>query len=848
MIVKKGRARQVGSGSFGDTARYAVDRLADDPDAFYMYGNINSAETLDDLEVAIAEVEATMAENTTAGDDRIYHLIASFPAGERPTNEQLRDITEHLVKQMGYEGHHYIAGLHTDTDNFHLDIAICKVHPDTHRNVSIHKDFDKLDFAAREMEIKHSLMRDKGIFGISEDGEILRLGKATSKEREPSSAAKDFEAHTGIESFQTWARKDARAALNDAMKRDGATWQDLHDTAAKFNMQIKQRGNGYVISDMDSAEKHHAKLSDIGVDNVAKHLGKFKADEQAKSDREASLKRYTEMPAMSANAARRNAQNELLAEWREKKSDYIGNRQKAKEANAELKVSIKDRRTWINEHSKQERQQIRQEYKQAIDKAKTPDQVAEAKAHMQSALSIAAAEKATSLMALNAQAKMEREAIREEFNASNPGTYRSFLMAEAEKGNEVALAAVRGFRRAEPEPDRTNKAFVQSPHDNYRDTILKQNDYQHKAHRNGDVSYTRDGQDVLTDYGKTIKIHQPTDRESVEMALRMAQAKYGREVALHSNNNEEGQAFRRLAVEVAVEKGINIVFADHASETYRRQLVETKKQEYEQQQQARQQQPEPKAVIEKTAFAVPFKEKAEAEQIGLVWDKNLKALAAEKGSDAETDALARWPVKVPADMDKAKATTEQDIGKTEPRAVPTAKADDRELPREQRQEPVKDDKKPQPQQEQQPADKTPEQPAERKTEQPKPQQQEVDISAQEKLAAERNKVKAADVHQHIAVRPADLSKLAEEKTVTFRAVRDTEKNRNYNTLLVDVADKQGKKQTLVIPMDRELKKEVEKLKLKEGDKISIEQDKQAAERERLRIEVIERNRSRGISK
>lgn len=51
--------------------------------------------------MAIKEIIATQGQNVRARGSRTYHLVVSFPLGERPAPERLRDIEDELCKAIG---------------------------------------------------------------------------------------------------------------------------------------------------------------------------------------------------------------------------------------------------------------------------------------------------------------------------------------------------------------------------------------------------------------------------------------------------------------------------------------------------------------------------------------------------------------------------------------------------------------------------------------------------------------------------------------------------------------------------------------------------------------------------
>ncbi len=60
--------------------------------------------------------------------------MVSFREGERPTREQLADIEDRLCGALGFAEHQRVSAVHQNTDNWHMHIAINKVHPRTPRS------------------------------------------------------------------------------------------------------------------------------------------------------------------------------------------------------------------------------------------------------------------------------------------------------------------------------------------------------------------------------------------------------------------------------------------------------------------------------------------------------------------------------------------------------------------------------------------------------------------------------------------------------------------------------------------------------------------------------------------
>jgi hypothetical protein len=113
----------------------------------------------DDPAMAVAEITATQARNTRSKTDKTYHLVVSFPPGERPDAKALRYIEDELCASIGYQNHQRISAVHTDTDHLHLHVAINKVHPQKFSNIEPYFDYRRLMETCARLEIELNLTR-----------------------------------------------------------------------------------------------------------------------------------------------------------------------------------------------------------------------------------------------------------------------------------------------------------------------------------------------------------------------------------------------------------------------------------------------------------------------------------------------------------------------------------------------------------------------------------------------------------------------------------------------------------------------------------------------------------------
>jgi hypothetical protein len=200
----------------------------------------------DDLGWAVKEILATQAQNKTAHTDKSYHLVVSFPVGERPTREQLEDIERELCAAIGLADHQRLAAVHQNTDNWHMHIAINRVHPTTLRAIEPYYDHYRLQEACVTLEVKHSLTRDN---------------HSPNPERPLNGRAHEMEAHAGRISFSRWVAENAAVPVTERAASAG-TWAALHAAFADYGLVIKPRGAGLIVANI-ADERGRMKASAI---------------------------------------------------------------------------------------------------------------------------------------------------------------------------------------------------------------------------------------------------------------------------------------------------------------------------------------------------------------------------------------------------------------------------------------------------------------------------------------------------------------------------------------------------------------------------------------------------------
>lgn len=284
-MIAKRIARET-SGSYRRLAEYIA--AAKDPgeklDQIWVV-NTTAGDTPDNLDLSIHEIEATQALNTRVKGDKSYHLVVSF-RDEQPAPEALRDIERAYAKALGFEAHQRVAATHQNTDNYHLHIAFNKIHPETARVHTPHRDFRTLEKVSRAMEQKHGLKVDLG-----------REDKIEADQK--PQAARDMEAHSWEQSFFSYVQENKKPLLKVVDEAQG--WQDLHEAFHDYDLYLKKHGNGLIISNGNRSQHIKASALDRSCSKAAleKRLGPFQPRKRVRQ-RTPPVKHYKRRPTTKA--------------------------------------------------------------------------------------------------------------------------------------------------------------------------------------------------------------------------------------------------------------------------------------------------------------------------------------------------------------------------------------------------------------------------------------------------------------------------------------------------------------------------------------------------------------------
>lgn len=468
----------------------------------------------DELRDAVLAMMITQDMNTRSKTDKTYHMIFSFPHGEKPSPEILNDIEDNLVTSIGLKEHQRISAAHDDKEHYHVHVAINKVHPKTFRNVETFYDKNALMRTCAELEKKHGLM-------ITNHGELA--------EAQTHNHVANFESQSNIQSLHSWINNNAKEQLIEACATS-KSWEEFHDKANELGLEFKLRGAGIVIKAI--GQEVAVKASSVGrglsFKSLTSKFGEFKPPPKT-PQKALAIQTYAKSPKIDKEAsaalfAQFQAQRvEAIAKRRDAKEVLRNNRQMAAQI---IKTAFETKRNLIKSNRLIGRINKKLEYqKLSLERAQVWQ------------------------IHKNTYAKEKKEIEK----AIPLPTWSEFLQAEVKNGNEKALEALRVN-------ERNKERFSCNVLDCDDLTIAKNiilKDLKPIVRKNGDIIYfVKDGGKVL-DTGRAINVDVVSTGAAL-LALSLAQEKFEGK-ALRINGSD---AFKHEIVMVAASKSLEIKFAD----------------------------------------------------------------------------------------------------------------------------------------------------------------------------------------------------------------------------------------------------------------------------------------------
>lgn len=584
MLSKVPTKRNDGKSSFKSLQKYIEGRDIIDSETGEITGWERDSVSIEtnclDRDTAWREMLA-VADMNGRVKDPVYHAVISWQNDEKPTNIQAFEACREAMKAIGMQGHQFIAAVHRDTDNHHVHLMVNRVNPETYKAVYPDRDYYKLDRTMREIELNQGWKHDNGPFSVHErDGKkVVDWAKSSAKEYRKEQVdkrisrptkVKDMERHTGNESLYSYTQVEPKNDAKSVLQKPDASWQSLHRVLAKHGLELRptsDKMNAFrVHSTSDPKICIKASSMELGGGKLIKQLGPYEPIETRYFDRDAEQNQtYSKHRPLRDPAKRmenREKRAKERAELRDKYDGFVVEWKATKApAKAELANSQKLRRKSLTDQHKAEREAIR---RSGLDAN-----------HRKALTSVAAFTVAAKRDELKDIIKAENGGFRKEKQPS----YRDWVADRAEAGDPAAIAQLRGFAHAEKRkgkhPQEPDIADIQRPYfaatsdsdlDPARPARLSERVTWAVDRSTGAVNYSVNDRLAFRDEGRRITFNKDSrnDADSIEVGLLLAKEKFGA-VAVHG-----GQEFRDRVLATAVERRLDVRFADPELEQQRK--------------------------------------------------------------------------------------------------------------------------------------------------------------------------------------------------------------------------------------------------------------------------------------
>lgn len=546
-----------------------------------------------DVQDAVTEVNITQRLNTRSESDKTYHLVISFRPGEKPSEDVLNAIEESICQSLGFGDHQRLSAVHHDTDNLHIHVAINKINPDTLTIHNPYNDYRVLAESCAYLEKK---------YGLEVDNHMPT--RSASENR-----AKDMERHSGIQSLLSWVKAECAEQLLNAN-----SWQELHQAMRQNGLELRQKGNGFVIAGPDGlAVKASSVDRSLSRAALEKKLGSFESSipdtKPSRPSPEAIKQRFGsaahvkrpgdrpppmrenrqvhlgDVPVMQINSGKRYESKPLGsqgANTTELYGRYQSEQQRLTAARNEALRLAKVKRDRLIENAKRSGRLKRS----AIKLLKGPGVN---KRYLYGLASKALGEE---LERANAIYKKDRQAA---YDIHKRRTWADWLQFKAAGGDDEALKTLRQ-RNAQQARKEANILHGDKVKKDGRIPGLKPD----SVTKEGTIIY-RVGESAIRDGGKRLDVSRDAGDDGLHAALLMAKHRYGDKLTVNGSFE-----FKKRIVAVAAARELDVSFADPELEKLRQILTK-------------------KAAREREYIHIPFEQRGKARQAGAMWDTEKKS-------------------------------------------------------------------------------------------------------------------------------------------------------------------------------------------------------------------------------
>ena len=560
----------------------------------------------EDFESQKSEMIA-LAAAAVRSPDPVNHYMISWGTDENPTPAQVDEAIVMFIQHLGLDGHQVIYGVHDDTKNSHVHVAVNRVHPLTGKVIEINGGFD-VDAghqAIALIEAKQGWRTLKNsVYVVTEQGTLERRTAAKArKASQPTTEKRDRELQHGEKSAERIAQEIAGPII-----RQVTSWAELHNLLAEQGMRYERKGSGALVyvgnvalkaSNVDRAasfsamqkrlgpyeeRRHNVVLPDTShltqqqKANGAKHVIDQNFDSRTPFDNILRLDEHRRRLA----AERRGGLHELSGR------SVATERQDGKVLLPDaLHVRMGDSRTRQDRDLRRSRARPGGSGRvSGRGTGRKPEPLALGQPAWSEYIAVRdarKAEKAQATIDLQRRQEAERTALATKLKAERAAALagdwrgkgvarngRASVLATLQAAEKFALreqhaierkalrdrfAPMPRYREWKLAPAIVGKVVIADDQATKLSTVLRQ--LEHEQDWRGRMVYRSKGVEIFRDEGRRLAVLDPHSDEAIAVALAVAQQKFGRTLTLTGD-----QAFQRRVVAVAVAQGMPIKFAD----------------------------------------------------------------------------------------------------------------------------------------------------------------------------------------------------------------------------------------------------------------------------------------------
>lgn len=472
-----------------------------------------------------------LSEEAVRSRDTVNHYVLSWQEGEVPSPAQIEEAVDVFLVELGLREHQAIFGVHVDTENRHLHIAVNRVHPDTLKVIKPNRGFD-IEASHRAIaRIEHLQgwnREERGRYQVEANGELSR-DESKAESREPEQPKRDMEQRTGEKS----AERIAIETVPPLVKR-ASSWQELHAGFAAAGLRYEKTGSGATIFVGEVGVKASSADRGASLAQLQKRLGPY------------------ELPDVAQRVVERNPEplRARTPGW----ETYIAGR---KAHTAAREVATLD----LRHRHQAERQRLIAE--QRFNRRTVVGGDWRGRGDLRNALqSVLAAEQAAAKASMVERQARERHQLRQRFRPY-PDFEEWHRRRDAPHFAEQWRYRAQGPQGMEGLGDDVPRArdirdFVAAVHG-------KEVVYRKRSARAGEIAFI--------DRGRRIDIYEWRDRDGVLAALQLSQQKWG---AITVSGNHQ---YKELCAQLAAQHGFRIVNPElQASIAEQRGRMETERQ------------------------------------------------------------------------------------------------------------------------------------------------------------------------------------------------------------------------------------------------------------------------------